>query len=43
MIGESVSTVKSKANVYRDLCEAIDKNNSLDLCFANGTRNLKII
>ena len=38
MIGESVSTVKSKANVYRDLCEAIDKNNSLDLCLVNDMR-----
>ena len=38
MMGESVSTIKSKANVYRDLCEAIDKNNSLDICLVNDMR-----
>ena len=38
MIGESVSAIKAKANVYRDLCEAIDKNNSLDLCLVNDMR-----
>ena len=38
MIGESVSAIKSKANVYRDLCETIDKNNSLDLCLVNDMR-----
>ena len=38
MMGESVSAIKSKANVYRDLCEAIDKNNSLDICLVNDMR-----
>ena len=38
MMGESVSTIKSKANVYRDLCEAIDQNYSLDICVVNDMR-----
>ena len=35
---ESVSANKSKANVYRDLCEAIDPNYSLDICLVNDMR-----
>jgi hypothetical protein len=29
---------KSKANLYKDLCEAIDDNNSLDICLVNDMR-----
>ena len=38
MMGESVSAIKSKANVYRDLCEAIDQKYSLDICLVNDMR-----